>query len=181
MMSQRKSEHEELPYNELVTGFQSRLYAFISTLMRGDAQAADVLQETNVVLWEKASSYDPQSSFAAWAYRIAHFQVMAHRKRHSRDHRLVFSDDLVSTLVSDFQKRTDDLDDRLAALQVCLDRLTDSNRALIRHRYAQGKSVSDMADAMGRKANAVAAALYRIRKTLLDCMEQTVNKEGAVR
>ena len=41
-----------------VTGAQRSLYAFILTLVRQSADAEDVLQETNVVLWQKAAEQD---------------------------------------------------------------------------------------------------------------------------
>ena len=44
---------------------QRSLYAFILTLVRQAADAEDVLQETNVVLWRKAGEYRPDSGFHA--------------------------------------------------------------------------------------------------------------------
>lgn len=176
-MDRETDQRGEESYYELVTRFQSRLFAFISALLAGDGGASDVLQETNVVLWEKASSYNPESSFAAWAYRVAHYQVMAYRKRQQRDRRLVFNDDLVSTLVDEFQD-DDDYDDSLSALQSCLGKLAQPHRLLVRQRYEQNRSVSDLAASMGQKANSVAATLYRIRKVLLDCVERALRTEG---
>ena len=67
---------------QLLTGIQSRLYSLsICTLIADGAGALDVLQEANVVLWEKAHEYDPTRPFAPWAYRIAYLQVLAYRKR----------------------------------------------------------------------------------------------------
>ncbi|MGI9427969.1 MAG: sigma-70 family RNA polymerase sigma factor [Bythopirellula sp.] len=176
-----RSDHQptEQSYQELVTGLQSKLYAFISALMMGDAGAADVLQETNLVLWEKVSSYDRQSSFAAWGYRIAHFQVLAYRKRENRDRRLVVSDELLSTLASDFRKLDTDYGDRLAALEGCLDRLSEPQRTLIRLRYEKDQSLPVVAADIGRKVNSVATSLYRIRKALLMCIERAMNRDGA--
>ena len=72
-------------YQVLVTSYQGTRYAFISALMSGDENARDVLQETNLVLWEKASSCDPNCDFASWAYRIAYYQVLAYHKRQQRN------------------------------------------------------------------------------------------------
>ena len=66
---------------QLLTGTQSRLYAYICSLIGGAAGARDVLQETNLVLWDKAQEYDPARPFLPWAYRIAYLQVLAYRKQ----------------------------------------------------------------------------------------------------
>src|SRR5687767_1685246 len=86
-----------------VTSCQSALYAYGCALLGTSTGAADVLQETNVVLWEKAGEYDHDRPFLPWAYRVAHFQVLAYRKRLSRD-KLVFDDELLG-VVSDALRR----------------------------------------------------------------------------
>ena len=40
----------------------------------------DLLQETNLVLWREFESFEIGTNFTAWAYRIAHNQVLAWRK-----------------------------------------------------------------------------------------------------
>ena len=67
-----------------LTGCQSLLYGFICALLGGAEGAGDVLQETNIVLWNKAHEYDPARPFLPWAYTFARFQVMAWRKKQSR-------------------------------------------------------------------------------------------------
>jgi RNA polymerase sigma-70 factor (ECF subfamily) len=82
---------------QLMTEHQGRLYAYILSLLGNPDQANDVLQDTNVVLWRSIGEFRVGSNFKAWAFRIAHFQVMACRQRQIRE-RLFFDDDLLSTL-----------------------------------------------------------------------------------
>ena len=69
----------------LLTSHQSSLYACISALLGGVEGVQDVLQETNVVLLEKAGEYDPARPFVPWALAFARFQTLAWRKRQTRD------------------------------------------------------------------------------------------------
>jgi RNA polymerase sigma-70 factor (ECF subfamily) len=153
-----------------LVGQQSRLYAYICALIGGANDAFDVLQETNVVLWDKAGEYDPGRPFEPWAYRIAYFQVMAYRKRCERS-RLVFDDDLVSAVAAEFCR--DDGDDalRLEALASCLDRLPEPRRGLLDRRYRDGLTVEEMARELRKPPNVVSASLYRARKLLMECIE----------
>ncbi len=73
---------------------QRGMYALICSLLGGSEHANDVLQETNVVLWEKAGEYDAARPFRPWAFRFAHNQVLAFRKKMQRD-RLVFDDQML--------------------------------------------------------------------------------------
>jgi RNA polymerase sigma-70 factor, ECF subfamily len=106
---------------QLLTGVQSRLYAYICSLLGESAGASDVLQETNLALWDKVQDYDPSRPFLPWAYRIAYLQVLAYRKRCARN-RLLFDDQLVSELAEQIESRDDDLDLRLEALGDCIGR-----------------------------------------------------------
>ena len=87
------SINESEQFVELMTNFQGRLYAFILSLMGDPNSANDILQETNIVLWNKSSEFELGTNFKAWSFRIASFQVMAYRQRCMRD-RLIFDDDM---------------------------------------------------------------------------------------
>ena len=53
---------------KLLTGLQPSLRAFIVSLMPGSPDVQDVLQDVNVVIWEKMDSYESGSDFRAWAH-----------------------------------------------------------------------------------------------------------------
>jgi RNA polymerase sigma-70 factor (ECF subfamily) len=156
---------------ELVGG-QSRLYAAISALLGGDPAAHDVLQETNLVLLRKAAEYDPARPFLPWALGFARFEVMAWRKRQSRD-RLLLDDDVVAALADQLAEdppARGDAADRLDALERCRRRLPDETRRLLDLRYREGESVRAIAARLGRTENVVSVTLFRIRQALLRCM-----------
>ena len=159
-----------------LTGCQSALYAFISTLLGGAEGAGDVLQETNIVLWNKAADYDPARPFLPWAYTFARFQVMAWRKKQSRD-RLVLDDDLLDRVADDFVTLDVTAERQLEALEGCLSKLAPTQRELLDSRYTKGEPVNEIAMRTGRDENVVSASLYRIRRALMKCVEATLGQE----
>lgn len=161
---------------ERLTEAQSALYGAIHTLLGGNPNVADVLQETNRVLWRKAADYDPSRPFLPWALAIARFEVLAHRKRQSRD-RLVFDDALLEDIAAEYERQSVH-DGTLQALERCLQKLPAHQRELVDQRYVHGASVHDIASRHGRAANAVSALLYRIRGLLAECVERARAKEG---
>lgn len=161
---------------ERLTAAQSPLYGCIQILLAGAPEAADVLQETNKVLWQKAAEYDPSRPFLPWAYSIARFQVLAQRKRLSRD-RLVFDDALLEQLSDAVSQQTADGERQLRALESCLQQLPAAQRDLLDARYQGGESVNDIAARQGKPANAISALLYRVRSALADCIERRLAQE----
>ena len=75
------NDNASAEFVSLLTGHQRKLYSFILSLLRNPSDADDVLQETNLVLWQKCNEFEPGTNFGAWAFRVAQFQVMAHRKK----------------------------------------------------------------------------------------------------
>ena len=126
---------------ERLTEAQSALYGCIHAMMAGAPAVADVLQETNRVLWKKAAEYDPARPFLPWAYRVAHFEVLAHRKRQSRD-RLVFDEELMGLLADEYAQQSSS-SGALNALELCLQKLPVGQRELVESRYVRGEAVAD--------------------------------------
>lgn len=158
-----------------ITGVQARLYAYVLSLLGDPHQAADVVQETNLVLWRKANDFAPDTDFAAWACRVAHFQVLAFRQKMGRD-RLVFDDLLLADLAERAAGRSESFDARLSVLFDCMKRLSERQRALFRRHYADGQSIGEMAAAGGETAGAITQAMFRARLALLKCMNQNTKR-----
>jgi RNA polymerase sigma-70 factor, ECF subfamily len=166
------------PFHQLLTGAQSSIYAFICSLLGGTGDAADVLQETNLVLWEKSEEFDRSRRFLPWALQFAYLQVLAYRKRLQRD-RLLFDDELLGALATEFTENIRDVDSRIAALSQCMEKLEQPQRKLIQQFYEDGRSLAVIGEALGRNSAAVAAALYRIRGSLASCVDRVLRMEGA--
>lgn len=159
-----------------LTECQNRLYVYILSLMPDAERAKDALQETNIVMWRKAHEYVPNTSFSAWACKIAYYEVLAERRKRHRDRHL-FNDVLVGTLASEAEAHLATFDERSIALDECLERLTPRQRERLLERYRPGGSIQEIARSTGESRGAVATALYRIRRMLLDCVSFKLNKD----
>lgn len=162
---------------QLLTQHQNRIYTYILSLLGNPVDAHDVLQETNLVLWRKATEFELGTDFAAWAAVIAHYQVLYFRRRLSRD-RLVFDEATVSQLAGAYVD-TEDTPEREIALRACLDQLSPEDREAIAKRYAPDGSVKDLAGELGRTPVATSAYLMRLRRKLFECISQRMSAEGS--
>ncbi len=161
----------------LTTEHQRRIYLYILSQLPGRADADDVLQETNVVLWRKFDQFSPDTDFRAWACRIAHYEVLKFRERRGRD-AICFTDVVVETLASMALERADELDVRQQALPYCLDKLHERDRDLIRRRYTPDATTKAVAKQVGRSTDAIYKALRRIHQSLSKCIDKVLAREG---
>ena len=67
----------------------------------------------------------------------------------------------------------------LDQLQRCLDKLPDANRHLVLAAYEPGSTIEDLAKRLGRKANAVYQQLWRLRRALGKCVNNSLQNETA--
>lgn len=157
-------------FAKLYAGEQSRLFAFIYSLVGSQDLAKDVLQETNVVLWEKREEFELGTNFTAWAFRIARYQVMAMREKQSRD-RLVFSDAFLDLIADEAERFDEQFEQRQAALERCLEAMPENSAELLRQRYMRGETVTSIASQLNRRANSISVQLHRLRLALSRCVE----------
>jgi RNA polymerase sigma-70 factor (ECF subfamily) len=159
----------------LLTQSQRSLYLFILPLVGRPADAEEVLQETNVVIWSKWSQFDPGTNFLAWGRAIARLEVF--RFRRNRHHRLtLLGDDIIELIADRSEAQANDTELRRDALARCIEKLRPKDRELIRQRYSGDVSGDEIADRLGRPANSVYQSIGRIRKTLLECVRRQMSQ-----
>ena len=162
-------------FEELLKAMQPRLYGFILKRLADQDQARDVLQRTNLVICEKAGDYTPGTSFTAWTFTIARFQLMAWRKSQSRN-RLVFSDSVYEQIDEKNERLEDDDDARIDALKDCIKLLKVNESKLLEQRYRQDLPLANIASAMNLSLDAIGMRLSRVRQKLGTCIEQRLQK-----
>jgi RNA polymerase sigma-70 factor (ECF subfamily) len=156
---------------ELYSHNYARLRYYLLTLMPFADDAADVLQETSLVLWKKFDTYTSGTNFFAWACKIARLQAMKFREQRGKSS-VVFSDDLMDKLAEEAAEDRFAPGNSLRYLRQCLQQLSPRNQQLIQKRYEPGMSVTRLAEDIGRTANSLSKSLGRIRGLLLQCIER---------
>jgi RNA polymerase sigma-70 factor (ECF subfamily) len=163
---------------QVIAQHQSRLRGFVRSLLVRPEDVDDLVQEVNLVLWEKAEQFKLGTSFWAWASQIARFKVMNRLRSYSRD-RLVFDEDFIAELADVAEERFAELEPRRAALDHCLRQLPTTQRRLLDLRYFEGQSIDEVAGTTERPAGSIKQTLYRIRAALRSCIEQRmIESEG---
>jgi RNA polymerase sigma-70 factor (ECF subfamily) len=160
----------------LLTQHQPAVFLFIVSLLPQRADAEEVLQETNLLLWKKFDQYQTGTNFRAWATQIASYRAKKFIESAARS-KLQFSEqffDKVASVTDDANQR---VEQRHVALHQCLDELPQKDRKLVELRYLAAGSIDSVAAASGRSAEAVYKALQRARRALHQCIQAKLAAE----
>lgn len=152
---------------------QTRIYAYIVSLVPNRADADEVFQECCIVLWSKRNEFTPGTSFMSWACQIALNKVFSLRKSRARD-RLVFDPEFLHAISEERLVSEQRLQDRSAALKHCIDKLKPRDRELIDGWYRYRGTTKNMAEQLGRPIDTVYKALKRIRGVLFSCVSRSL-------
>lgn len=160
----------------LFTAHERRIFTYILAQLGHLADAEDVLQEVSVVLWQKIGEYEEGTNFTAWAFSIARHKVLQHRAKMAAAP-LPFDDELVETLAADMESIGEELEQRHKALAVCLAKLPERDRDLMRRRYEAGATIKAIAAAVNRPLEGLYKAVRRIHRRLGECVDREIETE----
>jgi RNA polymerase sigma-70 factor, ECF subfamily len=153
----------------LLTLHQLDIYLYVHSLVPDPNEAAEIVQDTNVVLWEKRDQFDIGTDFRAWAFQVARYKVLQHRAQHKRQC-LCFSDALVDELAIQATHYATADNELIDGLRRCVEQLAARDREILVQRYSPLTSCESIATSFGRPIRWVYNTLNRIRQELSDCM-----------
>ena len=159
------------------TQHQNEVARYLQSMVPRPADAAEILQDVSVRLWEKWDQYDQSRPFAPWAIRFAYLEVLKWRQKHARE-KLVFSETLLEQIHTRHEEEAPLMEARRKVLEGCLEKLSDQQRKWVALRYGRYGAVKASAEKTGVSMHKVYYALEKIRTQLLDCVEQGLHKEG---
>lgn len=170
-------EKEEL-FAELYSCCQQRLFGYVMGLVRDNADAQDILQQTAITAWQKFDEFDPETDFMPWAVAIARYKTLNFVKKR-RNSRVYFDHAMMEQLgESACAFSTEAAEERSAALAQCLKKLSKADSRLIESRYTYGLGSSQIAELLERPQSSVCNSLRRIREALLLCVKHRLATEA---
>lgn len=170
-------DEREREFVRLLTKNERAVYGYIFSLVPDWNDADEILQETNIRVWEKFDEYEPGTNFGGWAMSVAHYQVLTWLKRTKRS-KLLFNPDLIEKIAMEGKENSELAELRQKALGECIGELSLRSQQLLARCYAEGARMKDVAAELNRSAESVYKAVQRMRATLHDCIQQRLSEEG---
>jgi RNA polymerase sigma-70 factor, ECF subfamily len=168
------SRHER--FMQLFLPAQQGLYGYLRTLISNPSDAEDVLQNAAAVMWEKFDDFQPGTRFEYWAYHICRLQALRHLKERKRS-KLVLSDDVLALLADRAVIISDSTSEVIDALEVCVERLSQQDRELLRIRFEPGATNRSVARTIGCSEMNISRTLNHIYGDLLECIQRNAVSE----
>jgi RNA polymerase sigma-70 factor (ECF subfamily) len=157
-----------------------RLGAFVNGLLRDAHAAEDVLQEVWIRLSAELGNGTVLESQAAWCRGVARNLIRKHWEKQRTAK--VLADSAVMEAFADRVEQAfseDDLTEtwaiRQQALDACVAKLPARSTRMLSLRYVSGDSLHEVGLAVGMSLEGVTKALYRIRQSLLECVERKLS------
>jgi RNA polymerase sigma-70 factor (ECF subfamily) len=151
------------------TAHEIRLRSLAFSLVPNWADADELLQETNIILWQKFDQFEPGTNFMAWSSQILRFTAKNFVARQRRS-KIVFTDQFYDLVTHETNLASDELAEREHILHECISQLKERQQKILQLRYFESQSVSTIAEAIGSTSKAIYHTLDHIHQALLQCV-----------
>lgn len=162
-------------YGELVERFQLRLYNSMLQMVGSHDDAEDVVQESFVQAYLKLDTFQGNSQFFTWLYRIAFNIALSRGRRKRQQLSLEQGRELMGADPEDRGELPDQpllRAERIAQVHAALDMLSDEHRAILVLREMQDTSYEDIAVILDINIGTVRSRLSRARSQLKQHLEE---------
>lgn len=151
---------DENALGELYRRYYPRLARFLVRLTDDDALVAEVINDTFLVVWNKAGTFRGDSAVSTWIIGICHKKALKALARLRPHEPLAAADEVRAPPAPDH-----DIDDAIA-------RLTPNHRMVLILTYQFGYSYREIGEIVNCPENTVKTRMHHARKALKSLLER---------
>ena len=185
--ARRRSPEDELALSLLASGdrrgaaaamiatHEAVVFGYCVRLLRDRELAEDVAQQVFTEAHRDLDRFRGESTLRTWLVGIAHHRCGdAIKSRTRRNFRIELDPDAVTDHVDPASAPTDRLDQarQAAALESCLEELSDDIRETVLLRFMSDMTYEEMSGLLGRKADTLCVRVARALPFLKRCLER---------
>lgn len=166
---QRTLDGNREAFGDLIRKYQDRLYNGMVHLVRSEAEAEDIVQEAFVLAMTRLDSFQGNSQFYTWLYRIAYNTAITRIRRRKPTVPLVSRDGEYRLELEDGGPGPEaglHLAERAEILGRALERLSEEHRAILTMREIQELDYEAIAEILELPVGTVRSRLHRARSQL---------------
>ena len=156
-------------FRELYRKYQTRLGRFLANVVRQPQIVEEVLDDTLMVVWERAADFKGESKLSTWIFAIAYRKAMKALRKYDvplEDH------EAENRLSPDANPEESFGRSRLhGLLRGAMAQLSADHRAVVELTYFQDLSYREIAEIMACPVDTVKTRMFYARRQLKRCLE----------
>lgn len=167
----------ETAFAELMQRYQDRVFRLLSRYTRDALECEDLAQEVFLKVFRKLHTFQHDSQFYTWLYRIAVNTATDHLARRSRRRLQLVEDDAVLDTGKP-RSEAHDVSEPLMQRELAevtrkiLDKLPEKYRTILVLREYEDLSYTDIARVLGIQLGTVESRLFRARQRFKEALER---------
>lgn len=177
----RALARDEAAVRTIMQANNRRLYRLARGILRNDAEAEDVVQDTYVRAFTHLEQFRGDSSLSTWLSRIAMNEALGRLRRQKPGVELSTLDRAPQAQIIPFPlASTDDPEKSMAQREIqqvvehAIDELPEPFRLVFMTRVIEGMNVEETAEILGLKPETVKTRLHRARNMLRENVERKI-------
>jgi len=175
----RVLEGDTASFELIMRRYDQRLFRVVRSIIGGEAETEDVMQEAYLRAYEHLSQFEGRSQFSTWLTRIAVHEATA-RRRKGRRLRLVAPDRLGTAPSSAGRDAVEEasLKELGHMLATAVDALPAELRIVFTLRMVERLSTEQTAECLELMPSNVKVRLHRARRALQSWIDQKIGEEA---
>lgn len=166
-----KHKYETAFFNSYISIHQKSIERFISSYIKSNEDALDLVQNTLECAWKKMNQLKDQEKAKSWLFSIAYNEIrMYYRKRKLEN--AIFIDQSDDNEIEGIEEKTDDFAEVInkredyQRLHAAINKLDEKDKHLIWLRYVEELSLKEIAEILDLNYNSIRVYVSRARQEL---------------
>ncbi|WDI44941.1 RNA polymerase sigma factor [Bremerella sp. P1] len=174
LLIQRILQGDTSAYEEIVRCYQQRLFNTMVHILGSKEDAEDVVQESFVQAYLKLGTFQGNSAFYTWLYRISFNIAISHRRRRKKVHSI---DQVREDVGNEPVDRSEgpghrmEQQENIRQVHTALEKLSEEHRDVLVLRELEGMDYDRIAEVLDLPVGTVRSRLHRARSHLKECLE----------
>ncbi|MEL6530430.1 MAG: RNA polymerase sigma factor [Pseudomonadota bacterium] len=146
------------------------LSAFVGKSLSDPVDAADIVHEAFISVWDGSAKFRENTSFRAWLYRIARNKAIDRLRKNKREV-LAEPDDTIPDSDPDPGEVAEICEDR-DRVRACLEKLSAAHRKVVSLSFFEGMTYREIADVEDVSEGTIKSRIFHAKKLLMHCLTQ---------
>ncbi len=172
-------EGDPTAFGILVNSYKDLVFTLALRMLKHREEAEEVSQDTFIKVYKSLKTFKNDSKFSTWIYRITYNTCLDRLKKNKKEFLNVpideFSESALTTLDNALNMMV--ANERIHAIQKCLECLPSEDSALLTLYYFEDLSLDEIAVVVNLTANNVKVKLFRSRKKLASILRARCEPE----